>query len=336
MSATFRPANIWYVSKDVVSTPTGGPIHPYPTISAALAQVNALPASAGSQTIVVYPGTYVENLTITRGYVNITSFAPSQNSNVVTTLVGNVLVNITTNGNLYANQVQLSGFAIAQPASQGESLAAITDVSTVQHSLLIARCQISGRNRLISHAPATSDSRFYLEDSELYQLSNAVTIPLSLVLHSVGAAILYRTNITASKNATLLDVSDTGTVWSCSLCNFQNTTTEIVAQPLTRFASSVAFPTPVALCAFTYTNFSPGVRPASSAGVSFGGSTGQILILTQCYFTLLGTSLTGDAVNVDPGAAAPQVYTNNCFAFPNTAYYVNAPALKLLPVVTNA
>jgi hypothetical protein len=330
--ATFRPANIWYVSKDAVTTPTGGPIHPYPSITAALAQVNALPVSAGSQTIVVYPGAYVESPVITRGYVNITSFAPSPSSNAVTTIVGSITIAINAGGSLYANQVAISNLTVAQPASAGESLAAISDSSTVPHSVLLSRCSISGKNRLVSFAHLGSDSRLNVEDCQFYQLSTAVTTPLSLILVSAaGGAIFQRCNITGSKDAELLEISGNGALWEASLCNFQSTTTSAAPPPIVAFRSAVVFPTVFTLCAVAYTSFGTTTRPASSCGIAFGGGVAQTLFLTNTYFLLLGTEAYNDAVHIED-TATHQVYSTQCYAFPNTACVVNTPFAKLVPL----
>ena len=331
--ANFRPANIYYVSKDAVSSPTGGPLSPYPSLTAALAVVNALPVGAGSQTIVLYPGTYVENPTITRGYVNITSFAPSGFSNAVTTINGTVTINITANGNVSANQVQFSHLTIAQPLAASESVATITDVSTVAHSLLLHQCSFAGKNRILSHAHSASDSRLYVEDCEFYQIPAVLAAtPLSVILHSgTGGAIIERCNVTASQDATLLEVAGNATLWQCSLCNFQSATLAAAPKPIVAFRSSLVYPTAVSLCAFAYTQFGPSARPASSCGIAFGGGVGQTLILSQCYFLLLGTTNAGDAVHVED-SASHTVYSTGCFAFPGTAYIVNTAFSKLLPL----
>jgi hypothetical protein len=336
MTTSYRPENVWYVSKDSISNRAvdGGFESPYSTVAAAIAAAEAVSTvPIVPQVIVIAPGTYNEGaLTINKGYLTFIGMAPSQNVNSTTTIAANWNINITsTANNLYGNQVVFSNLTLTQATSPPTSIATVTDVSTRQHSVIFKNVQLYGRNRLLNFVPTgAGDGRLYIEDCELAQTAEAVPVGeiSDMVTVSVGAMQMVRTSMVAVKNTTCLRVNGTAAIYTMTLCNFQSTTADAAALPIVRLESGISYPTGLSMCGFLYTSATPK-DPAVSCGIKFGGVTGQQLILTNVLFGLVGLPYSGYAVDVE-GPAIHQVLANNASSFPGTAYLCNVPVSKVV------
>lgn len=348
LSSSWRPANIWFVSKDSTSGryPVGGDgsyENPYSTIQQAILAADAIGASAGTQTILVYPGTYVETLSITKGYVTIQGFAPSQFANGAVTIIASPdtshTINITNPayGTVHLNQTAFSNLTLAPSTTTDPTIPTVRDVSTQPHGLIFNQCQVLGRTCAIDNLSAGSDGRLYLNDCELAQTVTAAS-PLPLVRHRLGAAILYKCNFTNLSNSPCLEVSLSGVVWSAALCSFISTTAEAEAAPIVLLSSNIVYPMQFGLCQFIYNSSTPKTS-ALSTGILLSGVTSQQLVVTGSYFTLLGMPQDADAIHVD-GSAVHQVWSRENYAFniisggvsAPAAHYINAPVALMLPL----
>jgi hypothetical protein len=310
---------------------SGGPLQPFLTIKKALDTIAAL-STTQHQVVYVAPGAYTESaeIVITRGRVTIQGSAASDTLNgVVTWTLPSLRITIPAPGSTNLNQVCLANLTLSQTSAAPESTPLINDDSPGGHGLVLKNAQLYGKNRLLYFAPQV-DSRLYIDESEFVQAPLPVTSPSSIVAVAGGAAQLYRTSITALQNASLLDVLSAGALWTAAFCSFQSVTASADAEPLVRLRSEVSFPSTVQYCGFVYTDTTVK-NPAVTRGIEFGGSVSQQLVLVNNYFALLGLGYAGEAVGVN-GLAVHQLYTNGCYALPQTAYGVNASVVKLVPV----
>lgn len=328
----FRPNNTWYVATNGNDTThSGGPLQPFLTISKAITTVNALSTTV-PQVIYVNPGSYNEAapVVITRGRVSVRGAAASDSVNNVCSLTcPSVTINITSGGSTANNQVVWEGMTIVQTSSASDSLPLISDVSTAAHGLVLKNMQLYGRNSAIDFQPL-ADARLYIDECEILQSGVPVASVSPLVSVRGGAAQLYRASLTTIQNATVLDVTTAAALWTAAFCAFQSATTSANAEPLVRLRSEVSFPSSIQYCSFVYTDTTVK-NPLVTRGIEFGGDVAQQLVLVNCYFALLGLGYEGRVVDVN-GLGVHQLYTNGCYALPETAYGVNASVVKLLPV----
>ena len=131
----FKDAREFYVSKAGSDSSIGSVNAPFATVS------RAIPAAKGvggaSSIIRVAPGTYVDHLSITRGYVTIMGGAPCDIATGGPVLQGIIGVGVAGADNLFNNQVVFSGVHIS---------GTLVDTSTAARTLLVQDLSDGDRN----------------------------------------------------------------------------------------------------------------------------------------------------------------------------------------------
>lgn len=275
--------NILYVSKNGSDSNKGTIALQYLTIQAA---INAATLSYPQQvTILIAPGVYSGNLSITSPNITLLGYAPSANQNLLTQIVGNISIACTVSQDLFYSQIGIFNLQVA---------GSITDTSSAVHSLNIEQCRLASSGRIVWQN-SSANNRTRLERVVLlHGDAGAGTDPL--LCFSSGMATLNLLDVTSKDNAPVLQFDGTATLNTCTLCTFSSTTTSPTAAPIVYIAIANGGTAPLsqkgfafAYCAFTYS--SPVARALSSGkncGIVTDSITGNVnLIITYNAFNLL-------------------------------------------------
>jgi len=303
--------NVLYVSKNGGDSNKGTIALQYLTIQAA---INSATLRYPQQVVIlIAPGVYSGNLSITKPNVTLLGYSPSSQQNLLTQIVGNVSIACTASQDLYYSQVGIFNLHIS---------GSVIDTSTVVHTLNIEQCRIAN-NGQIFWQNSSADNRTRLEQVTLLHASTgAGTAPL--MQFSSGLATLGLLDVTGRDNAPLLQFDGTGKLQVCGLSTFESTTTSTIAAPIVYIAPTSATGYSYA---FGYNSFSYSsqVSRAFSSGKNCGivceaGTGHPTLIITYNAFNLLLCNATCFVVQ-DVKKADALAYTTINF-FSNCSTYL--------------
>jgi hypothetical protein len=354
-----RSVNEWYVAKNGSNTAAGGPVSPFLTVQHALNQAAA--ATAGSkviQTIFIAPGTYVENLTISTGYVRLCGtppgssrvlpqlnpFSPTFGCDVILLALDQNLpvinLNVTANvvdSTVEARKVILEGLSI-QNSSLSSNVAVIQTPSTVVRpfTLIVQNCTLMNTGRVVYFAPnvATSDvcPATFLNCAVLQPATSSV-FSSPVVECATGTIAFRQCSISAVQNATLLLIGGTAVLNTFQLNDFFSGTAVAAAAPIVRIASLTSYVTPMSNNVLAYTTTPSTARPSTSCAIEFGGATIQSGVFLNNLFLLTGTTVAGLAIRADTPSAAHFVYAANNFTVAGQARSSNVSLQALTPIL---
>jgi len=274
--------NVFYVSKNGNDSNAGNISTQKLTIQSAIDVVVSKYPQQG--VILIAPGVYSGNLSITKPNVTLLGYAPSANQNLLTQIVGNISIACTVSQDLFYSQVGIFNLQVA---------GSIIDTSSAVHSLNIEQCRLANNGRVFWQNSSV-DNRTRLERVVLlHAATTAGTNPL--MCFSSGMATLNLLDVTAKDNAPVLQFDGTATLNTCTLSTFSSTTTSSLAAPIVYIAIANGGTAPLqkgfafAYCGFTYSaavarTFSTG----KNCGIVTDSITGNVnLIITYNAFNLL-------------------------------------------------
>jgi hypothetical protein len=263
------------------TTADGSISNPFQTIQAAITAAEAVSSGANQCVVIVAPGQYTENITFSKGYVAVIGAMNTQDGNQITSLNGDITVNVGNTDDLVARQVILQGLQI-----DGK----LNDISAFQHTLIIQDCKFFDTETLLFVNPSAANQRTFITNSEFVQTGVSI---LPVVQFNVGQVQLERVDIDNSTNNTvLLYVSGTATLARCNFGNFESgtTATGTGVAPIVSVDSTSALVHTLGFTNIYYTSVSDKTGTANATGILFTTATTMTAIVLNCVFTLTGTS----------------------------------------------
>jgi hypothetical protein len=323
LNPTYKPERTLYVSQNNTNAnKTGSFENPFSTIQTAINYAESVYNNTYWY-INVMPGTYTEELTITKK-VFITGSAPSNPdaNSVGCQLNGSITVSVDTNdADMFNNVVSISNLFITGSIE-------CNSANTNRSVLILTDCYIyqdNGNGRLIHYNPDATDGRLWLFNCRFLDQSTTATRPLIEI--DKGMLKMYQCAVIGSGNENILKLGGTARIDSVVLCSFTSNTNSTTAEPIVELSSTGATLT-FSQCAFIYSNSANKSANANSCGILLNEASttfNPVLNLQNCAFSLLGTSPTTNFAVQDANfgtakAAIILAYGNNSII--NTAYQI--------------
>jgi hypothetical protein len=323
LNPTYRQERtLWVSSNNTNANKTGSFENPFSTIQAAINYAESLYNNTYWY-INVMPGTYTEELTITKK-VFITGSAPSNPdaNSVGCQLNGSITVSVDTNdADMFNNVVSISNLFITGSIE-------CNSANTNRSVLILTDCYIyqdNGNGRLIHYNPDATDGRLWLFNCRFLDQSTTATLPLIEI--DKGMLKMFQCAVIGSGNENILKLGSTSRIDSVVLCSFTSSTSSTIAEPIVELSSTGATLT-FSQCAFIYSNSADKSAFPNSCGILLNEALtvfNPVLNLQNCAFSLLGTSPTTNFAVQDANfgtakAAIILVYGNNSIF--NTAYQI--------------
>lgn len=330
----FRASNEWYVAKNGNDTTgTGAPSRPYLTIQAA---INAAEAAVGTvwtstsaiQVIYVAPGVYAENLTISKGFLRITTLAlqtgDDGESTTPASLFGaqNVVVQPSSGNAVQINcsvavtgtnrsQRTVSFQGIVIDASLGSGQAVSGTAGTFDYTLSVAYCRLVARAQALNIGSTTLTQVY--KDVVFLQTGHASALNLVNITRGSASFVDCTFSVTSGNNSSCISMSSTGTLNECSRCNFFSASNPAAtaSKPIIVIDGSASTATPISNCLFAYTTIPTVPRGATSSAIHVYGTAPVGLLLFNNLFWLLGTDATTGRTITAAGTPALCYGTNN-------------------------
>lgn len=217
----FRPTNQWYVAKNGNDlTGDGSYSNPYLTIQTAINEVEAQSTANLIGVVNISPGHYTEDLTFTNGYIAlIGTNGNTQDSNELTEVIGNILINITAGADdKFNKQVMLCNLQCTQSPDVADPL--VYDTSTKQHTLFLQNSYLFGRGALL-HQNSSVDCVTRMTQVEVNQDSSAGIVGPTLRFSS-GSVLMERCDVDTNQDVETMVVDGTAVISRCALCSFES------------------------------------------------------------------------------------------------------------------
>lgn len=322
-----RPTNMYFVSKNGNDTTGNGSINnPYLTIQKAItvAETGALPNVAAYATIMIGPGNYTENLTMTDGYTNLCAYT-SDNRAYSVKILGTITIAAAGANDLYNRVFSLQGLLVR---ATGANPCLIDSTVSTEHSVVAKNCRFIADDRAF-YQNAGGNTRNIFTDC-YFGHENASAVYTNPLVEMAGASWLECLQCEFYAQNTQCDVlrfSGASYPYKLGLCQFISSSTSATANPLIRYATTNASVGSVGQCSFTFES----ATAKTSAGFLFdtGGRVYSALIpvinFIQNAFILNGTSLGGNAIaRSGTTTGTPFVLSGNQIAAPQTAQKIQA------------
>jgi hypothetical protein len=318
--STFRPTNDYYVALNGNNTTGDGSYsNPWQTIQHAITTLEAIPLTASTQAIIhISPGTYVENLTFTTGYVSVMSTYNGRDYTQTARINGNITVVITDSNDLYSKQVILQGIQV---------IGTVTDNSTIEHSLILQDCYVFSAGRsLYQNTTAGVACRTRIQNC----IFNGVVVedPTNppLVEISSGDAYIDRCELSYNGINSVLLINGTGTVYATN-CDFTSTTTTIVSPGVIVVKITNQNASTFGICLFRFTNTGSKTNADGFWLLRYDPLTlpGQGISLGYCTFAAYGMSTSENVAGSNgtgPLGNSAIIAYGACTAVPNQAYTI--------------
>ena len=217
----FRPTNQWYVAKNGNdATGDGSYSNPYLTIQTAINEVEAQSTANLIGVVNISPGHYTEDLTFTNGYIAlIGTNGNTQDSNELTEVIGNILINITAGADdKFNKQVMLCNLQMTQSPDVADPL--VYDTSTKQHTLFLQNSYLFGKGALL-HQNSSVDCVTRMTQVEVNQDSAAGIVGPTLRFSS-GTVYMERCDVDTNQDTNSMLVDNTAVIARCVLCSFES------------------------------------------------------------------------------------------------------------------
>ena len=260
-----RLNNVFYVAKngsDTAADGRGSIAAPYLTIQAAInaAQAGALPSAANQCVILIAPGTYTENLTLTDGYTTLYGLGSNNSRNYNVKIAGSITVSATGANDLYNRIFSFENLLIASP---GASITLQDTTLTTEHSIVATNCRfISNDRAFYQNAGGNTRNIFNFCYFGHENASGVYTNPL---IEMAGASWLEAIQCEFYAQNTQADVirfSGTSYPYKLGLCQITSSSASATANPIVRYSSTQTSVGSVGQCSFVYE--SPTNKTANS------------------------------------------------------------------------
>ena len=318
---TTQPTNVFYVAKGGSDTSGNGTLLlPYLTVQKAITQAELVSSSSNPCTIWVNAGIYAESLSITKGYITISSIAQSAQSTGIVKINNAVTINCGGTDDLYGRQVNFYGITFGS---------SVTDNSSRQHTTIFENCYFSSTSRClyVTNSLGATDCRIYVNNSIMSQTS-ASTNPA--IEQTYGWLTLNNTYVTVDANVNCLLVSGTAFLIKCYLCQFE--ATHSGSAPIVSLTSTSSAPHSLGASSFVYTNGTGKVN-GTSCGISVTRPNVTNIVVLQNFFSLTGISHpAGHAIQSQGASGTINIAFGSNIATPLYAYDIATTGVTKIPM----
>jgi len=215
-----------------------------------------------------------------------------------TTIVGQILVNVSGVDALFNNQVVISGCLIS---------GLITDQSSKQHTLIVENCRIEAQASLnaiaIQSNQTATDTRLYIQDCAITQ-EDGSSGNNALISSNVGSVYIQRCDMSVRTEGSVVQMTGSAALTNMNNCGLASTSTSATAGALLTIQASSAKTHAIGICAFQYLS---ATAKANSPAIRFS-SASQTAILSNNTFSLAGSA---NVVLFDVGCNPILVVGNN-------------------------
>lgn len=282
----YRLENTFYVSPNGSdSTGKGNIESPFASIQKAIDDAEA----SGSNLyyyIMVMPGNYTENITITKK-LNLIGMASSPYSASVGCVIsGSVTINVGNNGaDMFNNAVNISGFLIGS---------LVSFVSTENSILNIENCYLysddNASGRALYFNPSCANSRLRLTNTIIVSGGSAGLDPL-VEITSVSQVLMNNCYFSAKGLQNVLKLSGTATCDTINTVKFESSNSGANIPAIVEITATVSATYTFSNCGFIYASATNKSANAAASGIYSNSATGNNRIVAlYCSFFLLGTS----------------------------------------------
>ncbi len=282
----YRPYNTYYVSANAPTSDPRGTIEaPYNTIQHAI-DVAESNATNLYYYIVVLPGNYVENLTITKK-VHLIGMAQSPYSASVGCVIsGSININVGSNGgDMFNNAVNISGFLIG---SQVSFISTQNSILNMENCYIYTDDNASGRGLYFN--PSCANSRLRLTNTIIQSGGSSGLDPL-VEITSVSQVLMNNCYFSAKGLQNVLKFSGTATCDTINNVKFESGNSGANIPAIVEITATVSATYTFSNCGFIYASATNKSANAQASGIYSNSSTGNNRIVAlYCSFFLLGTS----------------------------------------------
>ena len=291
--------NVLYVSKNGNDSNAGNISTQKLTIQSAIDVVVSKYPQQG--VILIAPGVYSGNLSITKPNVTLLGYSPNSQQNLLTQIVGTVSIACTEAQDLFYSQIGILNLQIA---------GVITFSSAVNHSFSIENCRIANSGAIFTQtSPSTNDFRIRMRNCTMLQSATSLNTD-DMLTFTAGQILLDQLNITARNVCSLVNFTGSSRLDVCALCRFESNTASASAPALIKI--TVVDPTVLSRFGFGYNSFvytsatSKSNSPAILCSPTLVGvaSGNPVVVLSYNLFALAGT-VAGQFVLTDANKNSP-------------------------------
>jgi hypothetical protein len=312
---------MYYVATNGNNTTGDGSIlNPWLTIQHAITTIESIPPTSTTQPVInIAPGTYVENITFTKGYISMISPYNGKDYTLLAKINGNVLINITDADDLYSKQVIIQGIQI---------IGTVTDTSTKKHTLTLQDCYIYSDGRAL-YQNSTADCRTRVYNSLVNSDTTLSTDPLVEI--SAGDAYFDRVDFSYKGDGNVLLVNGTGVTAAAvyaTLCDFTSSTSSTSAPGVTVVSVQTTRACTFGYCLFRFLNsgtktnadgfwllrYDPSSLPGAGINVAYCSFAANGMSTSE---NIAGSSGTGPLTN------SAIIAFGACVAQPGTAFSID-------------
>jgi hypothetical protein len=198
---------------------------------------------------------------------------------------GSITINLNSNGDLFNNTVNISGFMIGSTVSF---------LSTENSILNMDNCYIytddgsSGRGLYFN--PTCVNSRLRLTNTHIVSGGSSGLDPL-LEITKVGNLIMNNCVLSAKGAQNCLKFSATATCDTIANCKFESSTTSTTAPAIVSINTSASNTFSFGQCLFSYSSTANKSASAVSSGICADSTSGNPnIVVLNSFFSLAGTN----------------------------------------------
>jgi hypothetical protein len=311
----YRPDKIYYVSSNGSNTSGLGNIEaPFLTIQHALDYVNG-DENNNYYYIIVLPGNYVENLTITKK-VHLIGMATSPfSSSIGCSISGSITINVGSNGgDMFNNAVNISGFLIG---SQVSFISTENSILNINDCFIYTDDNTSGRGLYFN--PTCVNSRLRITNTIIQSGGSAGLDPL-IEITSVSQTTMNNCYFSAKGLQNVLKFSGTATCDTINTVKFESGNAGANVPEIVSITATNSGTYTFSNCGFLYGSATNKTANPTSSGIRCSPSSGNPrVVILYCSFFLLGTNTAQYAVE-DANHAQPNQMI--------VLYYMNGASLQ--------
>jgi hypothetical protein len=283
----YRPENTYYVSANGDDSYARGNIEsPFQTIQQAITFAENYTGNNDYKYIVVLPGNYVENLTITKK-VHLIGMAQSPYSaSVGCSISGSITINVGSNGgDMFNNAVNISGFLIG---SQVSFISTQNSILNMENCYIYSDDNASGRGLYFN--PSCANSRLRLTNTIIISGGSSGLDPL-VEITSVSQVVMNNCYFSAKGLQNVLKFSGTATCDTINTVKFESGNSGANIPAIVEITATVSATYTFSNCGFIYASATNKSANAQASGIYSNSSTGNNRIVAlYCSFFLTGTS----------------------------------------------
>jgi hypothetical protein len=283
----YRPENTYYVSANGDDSYARGNIEsPFQTIQQAITFAENYTGNNDYKYIVVLPGNYNENLTITKRIHLIGMAQSPYSASVGCVISGSININVGSNGgDMFNNAVNISGFLIG---SQVSFISTQNSILNMENCYIYSDDNVSGRGLYFN--PSCANSRLRLTNTIIISGGSSGLDPL-IEITSVSQVLMNNCYFSAKGLQNVLKFSGTATCDTINNVKFESGNSGANIQAIVEITATVSATYTFSNCGFIYASATNKSANAQASGIYSNSSTGNNRIVAlYCSFFLLGTS----------------------------------------------